>query len=80
MNENKFKKKTIIKTEEDIAMPFINLNQENKSINHLLHYIYDDDFVLMINELSTSILNYHKIISKYFANIRINNIVYKLSS
>ena len=71
MNENKFKKKTIIKTEEDIAMPFINLNQENKSINHLLHYIYDDDFVLMINELSTSILNYHKIISKYFANIRI---------
>ena len=71
MNENKFKKKAISNTEEYIAIPFINLNQENKSINHLLHYVYDDDFVLMINELSTSILNYHKIISKYFANIRI---------
>ena len=71
MNENKPKKKTIIKAEEDMAIPFIKSNQENKSLNHLLHYVYDDDFVLMINELSTSILNYHKIISKYFANIRI---------
>ena len=71
MNENKIKKKTIVNTEEDLAIPFINLNQENKSLNNLLHYVYDDDFVLMINELSTSILNYHKIISKYFANIRI---------
>ena len=72
MNENsKNKKKTILKTEEDMAIPFINSNEENKALNQLLYYVYDDDFVVMINELSTSILNYHKIISKCFVNIRI---------
>ena len=71
MNENKIKKKNIIKTEEDIAIPFINPNQDDKTLNQLLYYVYDDDFVLMINELSTSILNYHKIISKCFVNMRI---------
>ena len=71
MNENKIKKKTILKTEEDIAIPFINSKEENKALNQLLYYVYDDDFVVMINELSTSILNYHKIISKCFVNIRI---------
>ena len=71
MNENKIKKKNIIKAEEDISIPFINPNQDNKTLNQLLYYVYDDDFVLMINELSTSILNYHKIISKCFVNIRI---------
>ena len=71
MNENKFKKKDIIKSEDDVAIPFINTNEDNKALNQLLYYVYDDNFVLMINELSTSILNYHKIISKCFANIRI---------
>ena len=63
MNENKIKKKTLLKAEEDIAIPLINSNEDNKGLNKLLYYVYDDDFVLMINELSTSILNYHKIIS-----------------
>ena len=53
MNENKIKKKNIIKAEEDISIPFINPNQDNKTLNQLLYYVYDDDFVLMINELST---------------------------
>ena len=71
MNENKFKKKINLKTEEDIDIPFLNNKEDNQDLNKLLYYVYDDDFVLMINELSTSILNYHKIISKYFVNIRI---------
>ena len=71
MNENKIKMKTILKSEEDIDIPFINSNEDNKTLNKLLYYVYDDDFVMMINELSTSILNYHKIISKCFVNIRI---------
>ena len=45
--------------------------EDNKALNQLLYYVYDDDFVVMINELSTSILNYHKSINKYFSNIRI---------
>ena len=53
------------------SIPFTNKIKDNKTLNQLLYYVYDDDFVLMINELSTSILNYHKSINKYFSNIRI---------
>ena len=56
MSENKIKMKTILKSEEDIDIPFINSNEDNKTLNKLLYYVYDDDFVMMINELSTSIL------------------------
>ena len=52
-------------------IPFFGKLEENKALNQLLYYVYDDEFVLMINELSTSILNYHKSINKYFSNIRI---------
>ena len=51
--------------------PFIGKLEDNKALNQILNYVYDDEFVLMINELSTSILNYHKSINKYFSNIRI---------
>ena len=53
------------------TMPFFNKIEDNKALNQLLCYVYDDEFVLMINELSSSILAYHKSINKYFANIRI---------
>jgi hypothetical protein len=53
------------------TMPFFNKIEDNKALNQLLYYVYDDEFVLMINELSSSILAYHKSINKYFSNIRI---------
>ena len=53
------------------ALPFLNKIEDNKALNQLLYYVYDDEFVLMINELSSSILAYHKTINKYFSNIRI---------
>jgi len=53
------------------TMPFFNKIEDNKALNQLLCYVYDDEFVLMINELSSSILAYHKSINKYFSNIRI---------
>ena len=77
MNENKFKKKVITKAEDDVAIPFINSNEDNKALNQLLYYVYDDNFVLMINELSTSILNYHKItfIHDYIMQKNLNNFI-----
>ena len=53
------------------TLPFLSKIEDNKALNQLLYYVYDDEFVLMINELSTSILAYHKSINKYFSNIRI---------
>ena len=69
MSAKKMNKQDISNTSD--TMPFINKIEDNKALNQLLYYVYDDEFVLMINELSTSILNYHKSINKYFSNIRI---------
>ena len=69
MSGRKITKQDISNTSD--TMQFLNKSQDNKALNQLLYYVYDDDFVLMINELSTSILNYHKSINKYFSNIRI---------
>ena len=52
-------------------LPFLNNLDNDKLLNQLLLYVYDDDFILMINELSSSILFYHKTIEKYFTNIKI---------
>ena len=69
MSAKKFKMTNIRPTDDEI--PLLSSNEDNKALNKILNYVYDDEFVLMINELSTSILNYDKIISKCFINIRI---------
>ena len=69
MSARKQKKEDISSSSDTISFP--NKIEDKKAISQLLYYVYDDDFVLMINELSTSILNYHKSINKYFSNIRI---------
>ena len=53
MSAKKMIKQDISSTSDTI--PFINKTEENKALNQLLYYVYDDEFVLMINELSTSI-------------------------
>ena len=44
-------------------------NSNNKVIN-LVNYIYDDEFVSLINNLSSSLKDYFKLLSKLMNNIR----------
>ena len=49
------------------------LNESNKSKNsnkNVLEMIYDDEFVIMINQLSTSIKNYYRANNKNFNTIK----------
>ena len=82
-NNNKFKfshkeiGKKIIFSERD-SSPLSNIdNKEQKEIsakiNKILSIMYDDNFVLMINELSSSIKKFHKEMNQNF--LEINQII-----
>ena len=70
LNKHNFVKNHNLSSNITTAQRAADTNKNKSSTKNILEMIYDDEFVIMINQLSTSIKNYYRANNKNFLTIK----------
>ena len=70
LNKNNFSKNNTPSSNISTTQRVPESNKSKASSKNILEMIYDDEFVIMINQLSTSIKNYYRANTKNFLTIK----------
>ena len=70
LNKHNFVKNHNLSSNISTAQREADTNKNKSSTKNILEMIYDDEFVIMINQLSTSIKNYYRANNKNFLTIK----------